>query len=132
MLVAINPMQGKYLTACAIYRGKVSSREAEQAINDITTKQSSSFVEYIPDNVSFSEFLRIILATDRQDTDVDSSPLFRPSSGPDQVRNVFGKYDRHRGSVPADAGAVLCDVQATGFLYVIKLGSRAPYLRVWS
>lgn len=55
MLCAINPQNGKYLTAATIYRGKIASREVEQAINDITTKHSSSFVEYIPDNVSTSE-----------------------------------------------------------------------------
>lgn len=47
MLCAINPANGKYLTAATIYRGKISSRETESAINDITTKQSQSFVEYV-------------------------------------------------------------------------------------
>lgn len=54
MLCAIAPESGKYLTAATIYRGKISSREAEGAIGDITTKHSDMFVEYIPDNVSMT------------------------------------------------------------------------------
>jgi len=45
MLCAIDPATGKYLTAATIYRGKIASQEAEVAINEITTKQSASFVE---------------------------------------------------------------------------------------
>ncbi|KAF8318992.1 tubulin-domain-containing protein [Clavulina sp. PMI_390] len=52
MLCAINPSMGKYLTAATIYRGKIASRDAEAAVHDIQRKQSSLFVEYIPDNVS--------------------------------------------------------------------------------
>ena len=47
MLCAIEPLNGKYLTAATIYRGKIGSKETETAINDMTTKQSASFVECV-------------------------------------------------------------------------------------
>jgi len=54
MLVAMDPHQGRYLTAATIYRGKINSKDAEAAIGDVKQKNSASFVEYIPDNVSIT------------------------------------------------------------------------------
>lgn len=54
LLVACDPRFGRYLTAATIFRGDVSSREAEVAIHDLQTKNSHLFVEWIPDNVSVS------------------------------------------------------------------------------
>jgi tubulin beta len=52
MLVACNPQFGKYLTAATIFRGNISSREAEHAVHQLQMKNSSSFCEWIPDNIS--------------------------------------------------------------------------------
>ncbi|KAH7097901.1 beta-tubulin [Auriculariales sp. MPI-PUGE-AT-0066] len=52
MLVACEPRFGRYLTAATMFRGPISSREAESAVNQLQTKGSSAFVEWIPDNVS--------------------------------------------------------------------------------
>ncbi|RDB26365.1 Tubulin beta-2 chain [Hypsizygus marmoreus] len=54
LLVACDPAHGRYLTAATIFRGKISSREAEVAVRDLQIKNSSHFVEWIPDNVSVS------------------------------------------------------------------------------
>ncbi|KAH8100780.1 beta-tubulin 2 [Cristinia sonorae] len=54
MLVACDPRFGRYLTAALIFRGKVSSTEAEHAVSDIQKKNSSQFVEWVPDNVSLT------------------------------------------------------------------------------
>ncbi|TFK50215.1 beta-tubulin 2 [Heliocybe sulcata] len=54
LLVACDPRFGRYLTAATIFRGKVSSREAEYSIQQMQTKNSTQFVEWIPDNVSVS------------------------------------------------------------------------------
>lgn len=62
MLVAINPQFGRYLTAATIFRGKISSRDAETAVQDLQTKNSDKFVEYIPDNVSISECFRLVFS----------------------------------------------------------------------
>ncbi|KAI0342937.1 beta-tubulin 2 [Trametopsis cervina] len=52
LLVACDPRFGRYLTAATIFRGDVSSREAEVSVGDLQRKNSSQFVEWIPDNVS--------------------------------------------------------------------------------
>ncbi|EPT05580.1 hypothetical protein FOMPIDRAFT_1021375 [Fomitopsis schrenkii] len=54
LLVACDPRLGRYLTAATIFRGKVSSQEAESAVFELQRKNSSQFVEWIPDNVSVS------------------------------------------------------------------------------
>ncbi|KAJ7183277.1 beta-tubulin 2 [Mycena filopes] len=52
LLVACDPRNGRYLTAAVIFRGNVASREAEVAVRELQTRNSSQFVEWIPDNVS--------------------------------------------------------------------------------
>jgi len=52
LLVACDPRFGRYLTAYTIFRGKVSSKEAEYAVQQLQTKNSNHFVEWIPDNIS--------------------------------------------------------------------------------
>ncbi|KAJ7690050.1 beta-tubulin 2 [Mycena rosella] len=52
LLVACDPRYGRYLTAATIFRGNISSREAEVAVQDLQRRNSNQFVEWIPDNVS--------------------------------------------------------------------------------
>lgn len=54
LLVAADPRYGRYLTVATIFRGNVSSSEAEQGVMDLQRKNSQYFVEWIPDNVSVS------------------------------------------------------------------------------
>ncbi|KAG2133547.1 beta-tubulin 2 [Suillus bovinus] len=54
LLVASDPRFGRYLTAACIFRGKVSSHEAENSVMQLQRKNSNLFVEWIPDNVSVS------------------------------------------------------------------------------
>lgn len=54
LLVACDPRQGRYLTAATIFRGDISSREAQYAVMNLQQKDASHFVEWIPDNVSVS------------------------------------------------------------------------------
>ncbi|CAE6458201.1 unnamed protein product [Rhizoctonia solani] len=53
-LVACNPSFGRYLTAATIYRGNISSQEAQTAVQALQNKNSASFVDWIPDNISIS------------------------------------------------------------------------------
>jgi len=54
LLVACDPRQGRYLTAATIFRGDVSSREAQYTVLNLQQKNAAHFVEWIPDNVSVS------------------------------------------------------------------------------
>jgi len=52
LLVACDPRFGRFLTAATIFRGKISSQEAEYTVLQLQQKNSHLFVEWIPDNVS--------------------------------------------------------------------------------
>jgi len=51
MMAAADPRHGRYLTVSAIFRGKVSMKEVEEQMLHMQTKNSSYFVEWIPNNV---------------------------------------------------------------------------------
>ncbi|KAF7317160.1 Tubulin beta chain [Mycena chlorophos] len=52
LLVDVDPRYGRYLTAATIFRGNIASREAEVSVQELQQRNSGSFVEWIPDNVS--------------------------------------------------------------------------------
>jgi len=54
MMAAADPRHGKYLTASATFRGKMSTKEVDEQMLAIQTKNSSFFVEWIPNNIKSS------------------------------------------------------------------------------
>ncbi|KAG7592342.1 Tubulin/FtsZ C-terminal [Arabidopsis thaliana x Arabidopsis arenosa] len=54
MMCAADPRHGRYLTASAIFRGQMSTKEVDEQILNIQNKNSSYFVEWIPNNVKSS------------------------------------------------------------------------------
>ncbi|KAF2354224.1 Tubulin/FtsZ 2-layer sandwich domain [Trinorchestia longiramus] len=51
MMAACDPRHGRYLTVAAIFRGRMSMREVDDQMYTIQNKNSSFFVEWIPNNV---------------------------------------------------------------------------------
>ncbi|PNF16853.1 Tubulin beta-1 chain [Cryptotermes secundus] len=51
MMAACDPRHGRYLTAASIFRGRMSIKEVDEQMLNIQNKNSSSFVEWIPNNV---------------------------------------------------------------------------------
>ncbi|KAL7168713.1 hypothetical protein ACSBR2_039040 [Camellia fascicularis] len=51
MMCAIDPRHGRYLTASAMFRGKMSTKEVDEQMINVQNKNSSYFVEWIPNNV---------------------------------------------------------------------------------
>lgn len=51
MMTASDPRHGRYLTVATIFRGKVSMKEVDEQILNMQNKNSSNFVEWIPNNV---------------------------------------------------------------------------------
>ncbi|EDO43980.1 predicted protein [Nematostella vectensis] len=51
MMVACDPRQGRYLTVAAMFRGKMAMRDVEESISCMQDSHSSSFVEWIPNNM---------------------------------------------------------------------------------
>ncbi|CAI5446104.1 unnamed protein product [Caenorhabditis angaria] len=51
MMAACDPRHGRYLTVAAMFRGKMSMREVDDQMMNVQNKNSSYFVEWIPNNV---------------------------------------------------------------------------------
>jgi len=51
MMSACDPRHGRYLTVAAIFRGAMSMKEVDEQMINIQNKNSSYFVEWIPNNV---------------------------------------------------------------------------------
>ena len=54
MMCAADPRHGKYLTALTMFRGKMSTKEVDDQTMNVQNKNSSYFVEWIPNNVKSS------------------------------------------------------------------------------
>ncbi|KCV72304.1 tubulin beta chain [Fonticula alba] len=54
MMAACDPRHGRYLTVTAMFRGRVSMREVDENMYNIQRKNSSYFVEWIPNNIKTS------------------------------------------------------------------------------
>jgi len=54
MMCAADPRQGRYLTASAIFRGQMSTKEVDEQMLNVQSRNSSYFVEWIPNNVKSS------------------------------------------------------------------------------
>ncbi|XP_054161851.1 tubulin beta chain-like [Oppia nitens] len=51
MMAACDPRHGRYLTVAVIFRGRMSMKEVDQQMANIQNKNSTYFVEWIPNNV---------------------------------------------------------------------------------
>jgi len=54
MMCAVDPRQGRYLTCAMMFRGKISSEVVVDEMDEMTRKNSSNFVEWIPNNIKAS------------------------------------------------------------------------------
>ena len=46
---------GRYLTAAGLFRGRMSSKEVDEQMLNVQNKNSSYFIEWIPNNVPLSK-----------------------------------------------------------------------------
>jgi len=54
MMSASDPRHGKYLTAAALFRGRIATKDVEDQMSQVTTKNQNYFVEWIPNNIKSS------------------------------------------------------------------------------
>jgi len=54
MMAACDPRHGRYLTASAMFRGKMSTKEVDEQMLNVKTKNSAFFVDWIPHNIKSS------------------------------------------------------------------------------
>merc|ERR1711907_327414 len=53
MMCASDPRHGRYLTAACMFRGRMSTKEVDEQMLNVQNKNSSYFVEWIPNNIMF-------------------------------------------------------------------------------
>ena len=51
MMCAADPRHGRYLTALGMFRGRMSTKEVDEQMLNVQNKNSSYFVEWIPNNI---------------------------------------------------------------------------------
>lgn len=51
MMCAADPRHGRYLTATAIFRGRMSTKEVYEQMFNVSNKNSSYFTEWIPNPI---------------------------------------------------------------------------------
>jgi len=51
MMCACDPRHGRYLTVSALFRGRMSMKEVDEQMLNIQSKNSTYFVEWIPNNM---------------------------------------------------------------------------------
>jgi len=51
MMCAADPRHGRYLTAATLFRGRMSAKEVDEQMLNVQNKNSSYFVEWIPNNI---------------------------------------------------------------------------------
>merc|ERR1712196_723765 len=54
MMCAADPRHGRYLTATALFRGRMSTKEVGEQMLNVQNKNSSYFVDWIPNNIKSS------------------------------------------------------------------------------
>merc|ERR1712216_490983 len=54
MMCAADPRHGRYLTCSALFRGRMSTKEGDEQMLNVQNKNSSYFVEWIPNNMKCS------------------------------------------------------------------------------
>lgn len=54
MMAACDPRNGRYLTASAMFRGSLSTKEVEEQMLQMQNRNSDQFVEWIPNNIKTS------------------------------------------------------------------------------
>jgi len=54
MMCASDPRNGRYLTAVAMFRGRMSTKDVEEQMHNVQVRNSSFFVEWIPNNIKSS------------------------------------------------------------------------------
>jgi tubulin beta len=54
IMCAVDPRHGRYLTAMACFRGAISTREVDEQLLNVQNKNSSYFVEWIPNCIATS------------------------------------------------------------------------------
>jgi len=98
LMVACDPLHGRYLTAAAIFRGRLSTKEVDEQMANIQRRNSAYFAPWIPNNVQTAmcdippRGLRMCATFVGNNTAIAGGPLQR-------IRTQFAEMYRRRAFV---------------------------------
>merc|ERR1711931_162194 len=95
MMAACDPRHGRYLTVAAVFRGRMSMKEVDEQMLNVQNKNSSYFVEWIPNNVK--------------------TAVRHPAPWFENVGYIHRKQHCHPGVVQENQRAVHCYVPSKSF-----------------
>merc|ERR1712070_815115 len=81
MMCAADPRHGRYLTSLGMFRGRMSTKEVDEQMLNVQNKNSSYFVEWIPNNIKVG--------------------VRHPAQGAEDGRGLPGQLDGNPGDVQA-------------------------------
>ena len=90
MMCAADPRHGRYLTAAALFRGRMSTKEVDEQMLNVQNKNSSYFVEWIPNNIKCSvcdippKGLKMAVAFAGNSTAIQDRGVHTNADGPEQ------------------------------------------------
>lgn len=117
LMAAIDPRLGKYLTVSAIFRGKISSRDVEQEMQNVQTKVCTVFDAAIMLILVFSAAIAVLCAMGSQ-LHVHK-PVRRGTSGHPHVRYVHCQHNKYQGPFQAHTRPVRRHVPPQGLLALV-------------
>lgn len=87
MMAASDPRNGRYLTVAAFFRGNVSVKEVEDEMLKVQTRNSSYFVEWIPNNVQTA-----ICSVPPKDLDMSATFIGNSTSIQELFRRIGNQF----------------------------------------
>jgi tubulin beta len=90
LMAACDTKKGKYLTASAVFRGKVSTKEVDTQMFNMQNKNSSQFVQWIPNNIKTS-------VCDIPPAGVPMSGTFFANST--SIKHLFSRFSKQFGAM---------------------------------
>merc|ERR1712135_174769 len=99
MMCAADPRHGRYLTAAALFRGRMSTKEVDEQMLNVQNKNSSYFVEDPEQHQGWR--------------------LRHPSQGFEDGGCFPGKYDSDSGDVQKGCRVLYCHVPQEGILALV-------------
>jgi tubulin beta len=120
MMAACDPRHGRYLTVATIFRGRMSMKEVDEQMLNVQNKNSSYFVEWIPNNVKTAvcdippRGLKMAATFIGR---LDAMMLVWRSL--DSPCSFFRQQHSHPGAVQTHLGTIHSHVPSQGFLALV-------------
>ena len=92
MMAACDPRHGRYLTVAAMFRGRMSMKEVDEQMLNVQNKNSSYFVEWIPNNSSPPDYIYLL----------NNRTVYKKNYYPPNCRCLLGFHNKGNTEIEED------------------------------